>query len=67
MIDRTVSSAAATTAPRAAQLRCERYQDALRRLAVVTLIAALPGAGIAIRDWQGHARMRRSWPPGAAR
>jgi hypothetical protein len=67
MIDRAACSAAATTAPTAGPPRCERYQEALRRLAVVTLIVALPGAGIAVRGWQGHARTRRSWPPGVPR
>ncbi len=67
MIDRTAASAAATTVATAAQLRRERYQQALRRLAVITLVTAVPGAGIAARGWHGQCRMRRSWPPGTAR
>lgn len=52
MTDRTVTSTAA--APAASWLR---YQAALRRVAVATLIVTLPGAGALVRAGPDNGRL----------
>ena len=61
VIERNISPAAGASPPLP---NPGRYQEAMRRLAIATLVVTLPGA--ALRVWPDRNRMRRSWPPGAS-
>ena len=62
MIERTITSTAAAPAQHPV-----RYQQALRRVAMATLVLGLPGAGALMRAWPQRGRVPRSWPPGVSR
>ena len=67
MIHRAISAAVAEPASQETLLHVQRYQEALRRLAVVTFAVASPVAGTAVRPSKDRTHKRSGWPPEASR